>query len=600
MRPSPTGTESPRAGRSSLGRWRWAITGLGIVALAGLALSGSKLLQRLRQPHTEVAQPSSSSAETAHNTGIDLQDMTEAAGITFVHTHGGSGKMYIVEAMTGGMATFDYDNDGLIDLYFLNGAPLQGTTQSGEPPRNALYRNLGDWKFRDVTHEAAVGDLGFGLGVTVVDYDNDGFPDLYLNNFGPNVLYHNNGDGTFTETTRESGIDPGQAVGAGACFLDIDGDGDVDLYSGNYVKFTYEGHPDRVVGGFLRAQSPADFEADSDRLFRNNGDGTFTDISQESGVAADAGRSMGMVCGDFDNDGDTDIFICNDVMENFYWRNDGTGKFEEVAKLVGVAYDFWGRANGSMGAACADYDHDGWLDIFMTDYQGEMPVLYHNLGQGFFEDVALKAGVTKPLLPHVKWGCSFLDIDNDGDRDLYVGNGHLEPMIHQIDDTTDYRVANVLFRNDGNGTFVDISAQSGSGLAVAESTRGVCADDLDNDGDPDLVMLNQESKPTLLQNANTARPAPHWLQIRLIGTAGNRDGVGSHVTVRAGDLIQMDEVHSGSGYQSHSGMRLQFGLAGRPRVERIEVQWLGGGVDVLEDVAADQLVTIVQGTHPAP
>ena len=236
----------------------------------------------------------------------------------------------------------------------------------------------------------------------------------------------------------------------------------------------------------------------------------------------------------------------------------------------------------------------------MTDYQAEMPVLYHNLGQGFFEDVALKAGVTASLVPHVNWGCSFLDVDNDGDRDLYVGNGHLEPMIHQIDSTTDYRVANVLFRNNGDGTFADISAQSGSGMAVVESTRGVCADDLDNDGDQDLVMLNQESKPTLLQNATS--PTQHWLEIRLIGTTGNRDGVGSHVTVRAGDLTQLDEVHSGCSYQSHSGMRLHFGLADRPRVDRIEVQWLGGGVDVLEDVAADQLVTIIQGTHlpPAP
>ena len=305
-----------------------------------------------------------------------------------------------------------------------------------------------------------------------------------------------------------------------------------------------------------------------------------------------------MVCGDFDNDGDTDIFICNDVMENFYWRNDGTGKFEEVATLVGVAYDFWGRANGSMGAICADYDHDGWLDIFMTDYQGEMPVLYHNLGQGFFEDVALKTGVTASLVPHVKWGCSFLDVDNDGHRDLYVGNGHLEPMIHKIDSTTDYRVANVLCRNNGDGTFADISAQAGSGLAVVEATRGVCADDLDNDGDQDLVMLNQESKPTLLQNASS--PTRHWLQIRLIGTQGNRDGVGSHVTVRAGDLTQLDEVHSGCSYQSHAGTRLHFGLADRRRVDRIEVRWLGGGVDVLEDVAADQLVTIIQGTHAAP
>ena len=252
MRRSPTGSDRP-----SMGRGRWAIIGLGVVAIAGLVLGGVQLL--LRPANTDVA-PSTSAPpvrETnASTTGIDLRDMTQAAGITFVHTHGGSGKMYIMEAMTGGMATLDYDNDGLIDLYFLNGAPLQGTTPPNEPPRNALYRNLGDWKFQEVTREAAVGDTGFGLGVTAADYDNDGFPDLYVNNFGPNVLYHNNGDGTFSEVTRDVGIDPGQAVGAGACFLDIEGDGDVDLYSGNYVQFTYEQHPERVVGGFLRAPVP--------------------------------------------------------------------------------------------------------------------------------------------------------------------------------------------------------------------------------------------------------------------------------------------------------------------------------------------------------
>ncbi|MHB0958086.1 MAG: CRTAC1 family protein [Pirellulaceae bacterium] len=593
MRRSTAQTDSRSAGRR-----RWAITWLGVIVVAGFALGGAALLLT-RPPSANVAPTSSAlpgPPQQVHTGQINLLDMTDAAGITFVHTHGGSGKMYIMEAMTAGMATLDYDNDGLVDLYFLNGAPLQGTTRSGEPPRNALYRNLGDWKFQDVTHEAAVGDLGFGLGVTAGDYNNDGFPDLFVNNFGPNVLYQNNGDGTFTETTREVGIDPGDAVGAGACFLDIDGDGDVDLYCGNYIKFSYDQPLGRVVGGFLRAQSPADFNADFDQLFRNNGDGTFTDISQESGVSAHAGRSMGMVCGDFDNDGDTDIFICNDVMENFYWRNDGTGTFEEVATLAGVAYDFWGRGNGSMGAVCADYDHDGWLDIFMTDYQGEMPVLYHNLGHGVFEDVAIKAGIPPALVPHVKWGCSFLDVDNDGHRDLYVGNGHLEPMIHQIDDTTDYRVANALLRNKGDGTFVNISAQSGSGMGVVEATRGVCAGDFDNDGDQDLVMLNQESRPTLLQNATPL--AHHWLQIRLVGTGSNRGGIGSRVTVRTGDLTQLEEVHGGSGYQSHAGTRLHFGLAKQSRVDRIEVQWLGGDIDVLTDVAADQLITIIQGTHP--
>ncbi|NLX57000.1 MAG: CRTAC1 family protein [Planctomycetaceae bacterium] len=572
----------PSNDKLSWNRGRWAVIGAAVLAGAGLAVwGGSRLV------------PRSGTERAARRAGVELQDVTDVAGITFVHTYGGSGKMYLMEAMTGGMAVLDYDNDGLIDLYFLNGAPLQGTPPVDPPPRNALYRNLGDWQFQDVTHEAGVGDTGFGLGVTVGDYDNDGFADIYVNNLGPNVLYHNNGDGTFSEVTRAVGIDPGDAAGAGAAFLDIDGDGDLDLYSGNYIVFSYDHHPQRIVGGFLRASSPLDFDADPDLLFRNNGDGTFTDVSEESGIAAHAGRTMGMVCGDFDNDGDTDIFICNDMMENFYWRNDGAGRFEEVAGAVGVAYDFWGRANGSMGASCGDYDQDGWLDIFMTDFQGEMPVLYHNLGGGFFEDRALQAGLTSPLQPHVNWGSDFLDIDNDGDRDLYVGNGHLEPVVDMVDSTTSYRVANVLFRNDGGGVFTDISAQSGRGLAVCECTRGVCGEDLDNDGDQDLVMVNQDARPTLLQNTT---PAPrHWLVIRLVGLTSNRDGVGSHVTVRAGELAQLDEVHSCGNYQSQPGMLLHFGLGDHDRVDRIEVQWLGGGIDVLENVPADQFVTIVQG-----
>ena len=568
-----------------------------LLVFAGFALTaGAFLLRRL--PNDQTPQPKEQSGVASTGAvSIDLQDVTDEAGITFVHTHGGAGQMYIMEAMTAGMATFDYDGDGWVDLFFLSGTPLQGTPQPASAPRNALYRNMGGWQFRDVTEEAGLAAAGFGLGTTVADFDNDGDPDLYVNNYGPNVLYRNNGDGTFTAVTREVGIEPEEAVGAGTCFLDIEGDGDVDLYSANYVKFAYEKHPERIVGGFRRAPSPLDFDPDLSVLYRNNGDGSFTDISEESGVGRHAGKGMGLVSADFDNDGDSDIFVCNDVMANFYWRNDGTGKFEEVATLTGVAYDFWGKANGSMGADCGDYDNDGWLDIFMTDYQAEMPALYRNLGEGLFEDVALKSGVAQACTPHVNWGNCFLDVDNDGDRDLYVGNGHLEPLIHLIDAATAYRLRNLLFLNVGGGKFVDISAQAGSGMGVTESTRGTCSDDLDNDGDSDLAMLNQEAKPTLLRNET--RHPHHWLQIRLVGIRANRDGVGTRVKVTAGDLTQIDEVHSGRSYQSHFGTRLHFGLGARQRVDLLEVQWLGGNVETFRDIPVDQLITIIEGTGQA-
>lgn len=574
--------------------WWWVgSAGLGAV-LAGFALAaGAYWLRGPRDEHASLPQETFHAA-SSEGTVIDLRDVTDEAGITFVHTHGGAGQMYIMEAMTAGMATFDYDGDGLIDLYFLSGTPLPGTPHPVSRPRNALYRNLGNWRFEDVTDQAGVGGDGFGLGVTVADFDNDGDADLYVNNYGPNVLYRNNGDGTFTAVTQDVGIDPGESVGAGACFLDIDGDGNLDLYSSNYVKFAYDLHPERIVGGFRRAPSPLDFDPDPDMLFRNEGDGTFADVTHESGIGRHAGKGMGMVCGDFDKDGDTDIFICNDVMANFYWQNDGTGKFEEVATLAGVAYDFWGKANGSMGADCGDYDNDGWLDLFMTDYQAEMPALYRNLGQGLFEDVAVKAGVAQACAPHVNWGNCFLDVDSDGDRDLYVGNGHLEPLIHLIDAATAYRLRNLLFLNVGGGKFVDISAQAGSGMHVTEATRGVCSDDLDNDGDPDLVMLNQEAKPTLLRNET--RHSHHWLQLRLVGIHANRDAVGSQVTVIAGDLTQIDEVHSGRSYQSHFGTRLYFGLGNRPRIDAVEVRWLGRGVETFRDIPVDRLVTLIEGT----
>jgi hypothetical protein len=567
-----------------------------VLAITGIALAGGVYL--LRKPPTDLDGTSRNNPAAAatgkEGAQVSLRDATDEAGIKFVHTHGGSGRMYIMEAMTAGMATFDYDGDGLIDVYFLNGAPLQGTQTPKTPPHNALYRNLGNWRFQDVTDQAGVGIPGFGLGVAAADFDNDGDTDLYVNNYGPNVLYRNNGDGTFAAVGQQAGITDGDTVGAGACFVDIDGDGNADLYSANYVKFSYDKHPERVVGGFRRAPSPLDFDPEPDALFRNSGDGTFADVSESSGIRARSGKGMGMVSGDFDNDGDSDIFVCNDVMENFYWKNDGTGKFEEIAQLVGVAYDFWGKANGSMGSDCADYDNDGWLDIFMTDYQAEMPALYRNLGKGMFEDVAMKAGVGNACMPHVNWGNSFLDIDCDGDRDLFVGNGHLEPMIHSIDDTTDYKLVNVLFMNVGGGQFLDISTSAGAGMNVKESTRGTCADDLDNDGDVDLAMLNQEARPTLLKNET--HHSNHWLQLRLIGTRSNRDAVGARVRVVAGDLSQIDEVHSGRSYQSHSGLRLHFGLRDKPRADRIEVKWLGGKTETFPAAAADQLVTLVEGT----
>ncbi len=527
---------------------------------------------------------------------IQLREVTSETGIRFLHTDGSSGRRYIMETVTAGLALFDYDADGDVDIYFLNGAPLRGAS-ARTPPRNALYRNDGGWHFTDVTAAAGVGDTGFGLGVAAADYDNDGDQDLYVNNYGPNVLYRNNGDGTFTDVTEQAGVACGSKVGAGAVFLDADADGDLDLYVANYVKFAYEVHVVHYTDGFPQYAGPADFQPEPDVLYRNNGDGTFTDASSESGIAAHAGTGMGMVACDVECDGDTDVFVLNDVSGNFFFLNDGTGRFEERGLLSGTAYNVYGDELGSMGVECADYDGDGRLDFLMTSYQGELPVLYRNQGDGTFLDVTVEAGASQGTYPYVNWGVGLVDFDNDGDRDVFIANGHLQDNIDLYDSTSAYEVRNVLLMNTGGGKFVNMSDRCGDGLEPRLSSRGAGFDDLDNDGDIDVVILNSRQGPTILRNDSVS--SNHWIQIRLRGVKTNRDGVGAHVKVTAGDLVQVDEVHSGRGYQSHYGMRLHFGLGRRDRVDRIEVRWIGGGVDVVENVQADRLLTITEaGGNP--
>jgi len=519
-------------------------------------------------------------------------DVTGETGITFVHTDGSSGERYIMETVTAGLALFDYDGDGLIDIFFLNGAPLRGV-EADVPPRNSLYRNEGRWRFTDVTDEAGVGDTGFGLGVTAADYDNDGDQDLFVNNYGPNVLYRNNGDGTFSDATEQTNVPAGHKMGAGACFLDMDADGDLDLYVANYVKFTYETHIVHRKDGFPQYVGPREYPFEPDEVYRNNGDGTFTDVSAESAVGQHAGSGMGLVCADYDNDGDTDVFTLNDVSGNFLFENDGTGKFQEVGLMSGAAYNGYGDELGSMGIDCGDYDNDGWLDFFMTSYQGELPVLYRNVGNRTFEDVTIPSGAGAGAFPHVNWGTGLVDFDNDADRDIFMACGHLQDNVDSFDPTSAYRVRNILLANQGDGKFGDVSEECGDGMSIELSSRGAAFDDLDNDGDIDVVVLNSREESTILRN--DSETGHHWLRIRLLGTRTNRDGVGARITVVAGDLVQIDEVHSGRGYQSHWGTNVHFGLGERDHVDRIEVRWIGGGVDVMEDVAVGQLVTITEG-----
>ena len=403
----------------------------------------------------------------------------------------------------------------------------------------------------------------------------------------------NNGDGTFRDATVETGFSATEEFGAGTCFLDIEGDGDLDLYVANYVDFTFDKHQTRRIGAYEFPAGPSDYSPVPDRLFRNNADGTFTDISELSGIGKVAGPSMGVISTDYDDDGDADVFVCSDNAANLLFQNDGHGRFQEVGLAAGVAYDLQGNSNGSMGVDCGDYDNDGRLDLFVTNYQAELCVLYRNLGQGLFADVSRATGAGAGSFPHVKWGTTLADFDNDGDRDIYVACGHLMENIRFIDDRTDMRVPNFLLANQANGKFVDVSPQSGSGLAIVECSRGAGFDDLDNDGDLDIVVLNVNAPPSILRNETVS--TGRSLGILLRGTTVNRDGVGARVRIIADNLIQVAEVHSGRGYQSHYGSQLHFGLLESANITGIEVRWLGGNTEVIDNPPVARRLIIREG-----
>jgi hypothetical protein len=524
--------------------------------------------------------------------GITLVDRSEASGLDFRHEDGSSGKEYLVEFMGAGIAVFDYDADGWLDIYFLNGAALQGTVLRS-PPTNRLYRNNGDGTFADVSRQAGVDDPGYGLGVAVADYDNDGYQDLYVSNYGANAFFRNNGDGTFANLTDELDLADGTQFGAGVAFLDIDNDGDLDLYSASYVDFSYAKHAQLAPLAYPYPPVPSDYEPLADTLYRNEGDGTFTDVSVVSRIGIEAGPSMGMICGDFDADHDTDIYVACDGAPSLFFVNDGRGVFTESGVIQGLAFDAMGMANGMMGPEAGDVNNDGLDDLFVTNYSGQLAVLFRNLGEFGFEDVSRTSTAGKDVMPHTNWGSGLVDFDNDGDRDLFISNGHMLKRVRNVEQFTDFRVRNCLMANDGRGKYANVSDSSGSGLGIVQSSRGTGFDDLDNDGDIDCVILNCCDTPSYLDNQTDNDN--HFLQLRLIGTRMNRDAVGARVRVVTDGLTQVAEVRSGRGYQSHCGTYLHFGLGSRTSIERVEVFWATSPPEVFDDVAVDRRVVLLQG-----
>ena len=523
---------------------------------------------------------------------IEFVDVTETAGIDFTHVDGRSGEKYFVESLGSGAAFFDYDSDGDPDLYFVNGARLPGyhTTNT---PINRLYQNNGDGTFTDVTEKAGVGDFGYGHGCAVGDYNNDGNPDLYVTNFGPNVLYRNNGDRTFTSVTAEAKV--GDPKWSSSCaFADYDRDGDLDLYVVNYIEFDLEENPwcGPKEKGIRAYCEPNNFSGLPDTLYRNNGDGTFTDVTRETGIYNPTGKGLGVVWGDYDNDGFPDIYIANDSTENFFYWNKGDGTFEEVGFMLGVAMSETGAEENGMGTAFGDLDNDGWLDLIVTNYQDQANTLYLNDKNGFFTDVSTVSKTGAVSFPYLGWAAEFIDYDNDGWQDLFVANGHVHDNLEEIGQAGTYGQRNLLFRNSCDGTFSEVSQQLGTGMGLEDVSRGSAFADYDLDGDIDILVTNSNSPPRLLQNdgGNTN----NWLIVKLKGTAGSTDAIGARVAVRAGGVSQTKEVRSGSGYLCQNEFKLHFGLGASSTVESIDIQWPGGGKQQVENTTVNQSIIITE------
>ena len=525
--------------------------------------------------------------------GIEVRftDITEKVGINFKHVSSPE-KKYIVESMSGGVALFDYDNDGYLDLYLVNSLTVD-MVKSKEKTRSLLYHNNGDGTFTDLTDKAGVGDIGWGMGVAIGDYNNDGFADIYVTCLGPNHLLKNNGNGTFTDVTQTANVsDPRWSTGA--AFVDYDNDGKLDLFVSNYVDFDVNNLPEFGKGrtcqfkGIPVQCGPRGLKGAGDTLYHNNGDGTFTDVSKKAGVSdLDGYYGLGVICSDFDGDGLVDIFVANDSTPNFLYHNNGDGTFKEVGFSSGTAVNENGSEQGSMGVTLGDYDHDERLDLFITNFDDDYNTLYHNDGKGSFTDVSYAAKVAAVSLPYVGWGTEFFDYDNDGWVDLLVVNGHVYPQLPT------YRQRNFVHHNNRDGTFAEVGAQLGAPFAEKRTGRGAAFGDIDNDGDVDVVINNLDGPPQVLRN--DGGNANNSILIKTIGVKSNRDGIGARVKIVSGDLTQIDEVFSGGSYLSQSDLRLPFGLEKRTKIDLIEVDWPSGTVDKVANIGVNKIVTFKEG-----
>jgi len=518
--------------------------------------------------------------------------LPSASGIDWVHNAGISPEKYLPESPGPGCAFLDYDNDGWLDIYLVNSGKSDFYTPP-QPLRNALYRNNRDGTFTDVTLKAGVGAGGFGMGVAVGDYDNDGFPDLYVTQVGRSLLFHNNGDGTFTDVTERAGVGV-SGWASSAVWFDYDNDGRLDLFVCQFAEF------DKTKGCGIGADGkrhyciPKIFRPMPSWLFHNNGDGTFTDVSRESGIAAHLGKAWGAVAADLNNDGRLDLFVSNDTVANFLFLNRGNGRFDDVGLSAEIAYSQDGRARSGMGVDAADFNQDGWMDLFVSNIDEEIFSLYQNNADGTFDDRSMPLGVGMSTRWMSGWGTKFFDYDNDGDLDIFLANGFPDDVVVSYSSRVKYREPLLLFHNSG-GRFVDVSRESGPIFQKMLAARGLAVGDFDNDGGADLLIAVNNGAPVLLHN-NVGKNN-HWLGVKLVGTKANRDAIGARLTYQSDDWKRSRTLVGGGSFMSSHDPRLILGLGSRTKIDSLEIQWpLPGGVDRLTNLPIDRYITIIEGT----
>ncbi len=536
---------------------------------------------------------------------VSFVDVAGPAGLSDPTIYGGiEHKKYIIETNGNGVAFLDYDNDGWIDILLLNGTRLEGFPK-GKEPTIKLYRNQGNGSFSDTTVKAGLRHAGWGSAICAGDYDNDGYEDFFLTYWGQNVLYRNNGNGTFTDLTKKAlpGT-KGTRWGSGCTFVDYDRDGKLDLFVANYLKFDLETAPEPGKGanctwkGIPVNCGPKGLPTDTNLLYHSNGDGTFADVSDKSGIAKVEGRySMTATTTDFNNDGWPDIYVACDSTASTLYRNNRDGTFTDVALETGTAYNEDGQAQAGMGVAIGDYNGDGFLDIFKTHFADDLPMLYKNSGREFFEEASRAAGFDHTR--YVEWGTGFADFDNDGWPDIMIVTGNVYPEVEKLFKEYPNRGPRLVYQNLGDGRFKEVTAQSGPGVLTAKSSRGCAFGDFDNDGDVDVLVMNMNEPPSLLRNEyinRQDRGTNNWLKVKLVGTKSNRSAIGARVQVKGGPHLQTQEVSSQSSYYSHNDLRLHFGLGANSKAVQIEIRWPSGLTETVKDIAVNQIVTIKEGS----